>query len=454
MKTRVIVGGGLAGIAAAESAARRGERVTLLEWRHALGGRAASFRDTSAESEAWFDNGQHVVLGCCTETLALLKRLGLDDCFERRDGVLFADTSQRRWEFAATPLLPKWLQFVPAFFRTPFLSLGDRVRTALAVRKLGTMRVSDNSGTDTSFAEWASQQSLSAASLDSFWKPLLYSALSETLENVSLAAVSCVVRSGVFGGRDAMAMYVPNRSLREIFHTRVLGALERLGVDVWLGQRAIRIIPEESAISVETSEGLLTVDAAVLALPTAALWRLVDHSPLQPEMIAPWRLNRFEPGAITTLHLWFDQRIPPEGNDACALLGGVGQMLFVPPRPHDDGRSVLHTVVISAAHQLLSEDELASVGHPCLINNVLEQLRQTFAERFAESPTPQLQHARVTTVFDAVFAPKPYLFTLRPPQQTLVPNLTLAGDWTQTDFPATLESAVRSGIAAVHLASG
>lgn len=475
MKHIIVVGGGLAGMAAAEQAARNGARVTILEWRRVLGGRAAAYSiKLPAKNRVTVDNGQHIILGCCTESLALFERLGIKTCFTRRDGILFASpadfgkNSPRRWKFSASPLLPTKLQFAPAFFKNPFLSFGDRVQIALVARRLGGRRnlLKNSSPNDISFAAWAESQRLSKKSLAVFWQPFILSVLCETLENVSISAVQKVVRQGLFGGRDALAMYIPNQSLHEIFNNRAGDALRAQKVEIIFGERVESFNADENEVTLRARSGNeWNADAAIFAIPPSSLWGVMHNAQIAEEVMSGFGFDGFCDAAITTIHLWATRRILPAGEDVCALLGDFrndnfqddfnrgGQMVFVPPRDADNDAGILHTVVISAAHRLLNEEELASSGHEKLIARVIEQLRQTFpeafSETFADSASP-IRYAKVTTVLDAVQSPKVKNSHNILTSEEKIPRVAFAGDWRCDDFPNTFESAVRSGINAVE----
>lgn len=503
-RTVAVIGGGLAGIAAAEAARRRGEHVELFEWSRVLGGRLASMAEP--HTQQWIDNGQHVLFGCCRETLALNERLGLAGFFDRYDATLFAGTDGKRWELAPSSFLPSRWQLVPAFLKMPFLSFGDRVATGLLLRKLGKMRFVPRKGSTESstaqvtsvpvgnreprsqvFADWLKAEGASSAAVTKFWSPLVFSTLSDTVDKVCLSAVQKVVQDALLGGGAAWATYIPNRSLRSIYGDAAREALERLGVVVHLGKRVARLYWNNFAdaactepiaqdddteavasrvTALELADGTVrTFDRYILAIPSHRVWGFLENSELDSyaEML---ELERFEPGAITCVHLWCNRRILPDNRFHCAILGNPGQVLFCPdtrqrhaaqgeadqvaetPPPARNG--IYHVVVISASHRLLDDDEMISKGREQLVARVVEQLQATFPETFGhKTEAAQVEHWRVTTVFDAVFSPHPDVYSNRPVQETPLGNLALAGDWTQTDWPATMEGAVLSGQRAV-----
>lgn len=467
-KTLAVIGGGLAGIAAAESAIQYGWNVHLHEWSRVLGGRAASRYDS--KSKRWIDNGQHLLLGCCSELLALNQRLGLTDLFARSDSVSFASANGKKWDLNATPFLPRHWQLTPAFLKNPFLSFRDRLATGLLLRKLSSLLIrAENRKYTQVFAQkrlslknWLDQEQASESAIRQFWEPLIFSALSESLDKVCLFAAAKVVRDGFMSGRDAMSIHVPKCPLRDIYHHLTLDKLERLGVQFHFCSKIIRLNTESDQVHslIQEKGEELKYDGYILAIPPFRAWKLLEESDMA-DYAADLQLERFELGAITSVHLWFDRPLLPDRQCQIALLDGVGQWLFRPlhgkhmliptlsPNQHEPVQGHYHQVVISASHRLLSDGELTAKGYRELTARVLQQLRNIFPDRFSGSEGAQLLHSKVSTAFDAVFSPTPEIFRFRPAQQTPLSNLALAGDWTQTDWPATMEGAVRSGRAAV-----
>ncbi|MCL2304907.1 MAG: FAD-dependent oxidoreductase [Planctomycetaceae bacterium] len=497
--TLAVIGGGLAGIAAAESAVRRGWNVELFEWSRVLGGRVASQFDPKAR--CWIDNGQHVFLGCCTEQIALNQRLGVADLFDRYDTVSFATSENRRWTLSASAFLPPRWQLVPSFLKNPFLSFRDRLATGLLLRKLAKLH-RDFSKIDESalqkppffagddenaianrpgkpffskqetFGRWLRRENASEASIEHFWSPLIYSTLSDTVDGVCLFAAVKVIVQAFMSGRDAMALYVPKCPLREIYNLEAQRKLSQLGVNIQLMSRVERLICEpvkNSASPISDSghhafakiQSLVLADGTerrfdsfILAIPAYRIWKLLESSQLKP-LADSFGVDRYELGSITAVHLWFDQPILPKSQRQIAILGEPGQWIFhgqhaLSDQLRENQRGYYHQVIISASHRLLSEEELTSRGKQVLIERVLEQLRTIFPETCSGKNGAVLLHAKTTTVFDAVFSPTPEVYRFRPPQNTAIVNLAIAGDWTQTNWPATMEGAIRSGLSAVE----
>ena len=439
-KTLGIIGGGLAGIAAAEAAVARGCRVKLFERSGVLGGRIASLFEPTQKQ--WIDTGQHVFLGCCTELHALHKRLGLDLFFERFDAIPFATLKQQHWALSASPFLPKRWQLLPSFLAMPMLPFMERLKTGMLLKKFDKETLPD-----VTMAEWFKRHHISPNALEAFWLPLVLSTLGEMPDYISAKAVQKIIRDGFLTGREGMSVYLPTAPLRTIYHDTASAALTERGASLHFFKRLLRLHWERSdtgdlptITALEFSDGTVEqFDRTILAIPAFQLWKVLEASDLTccAEQLG---LERFEPGAITTVHLWLNQPVLQPGKRYCALSGGIGQFLCVPNETEN-----YCTVVISAAHRLLPEKEMMMSGCKDLAERIVEQLRMSFG-----IPALQLRHCRTTTSFDAVFLPKPEVYAKRPEAQGLFANGAIAGDWTQTGFPATMEGTVRSGLTAVE----
>ena len=437
-QTLAIIGGGFAGIAAAEAAVAQGHRVDLFERSGVLGGRCASLFEPTQKQ--WIDTGQHLILGCCSEILALNRRLGLAPFFERSDTIPFATLKQQHWSLTASPFLLKRWQLLPSFLTMPLLPMMERLKTGHLLKKLGSETLPD-----ITIAEWFKRHHVSQNALDAFWLPLILSSVSEMPDYVAAKAVQKVLQEGFLAGREAMSIHLPTVPLRAIYHDAASKTLAERGVSFHFFKCLRRLhwnknnaddLPTITAL--EFSDGTLEqFDHSILAIPAFRLWKVLEASDLA-SYAERLGLERFEPGAITTVHIWLDRPVLKTGRRYCALSGGIGQFLCAPHNVEN-----YYTVVISAAHRLLSETEMTGNGSEGLANRILEQLRTTF-----NIPALQLRHSRTVTCFDAVFSPRPTVYVQRPESQGLFTNGAIAGDWTQTGFPATMEGAVRSGLIA------
>ena len=427
----IIVGGGLAGLAAAVALVEAGEAVELFEARRRLGGRASSWLDP--ESGEMIDFCQHVGMACCTNFADFCRRTGLSGSFRRASVLHFFGPDGRRYDLCATPGLPAPLHLLPSLLRMGYLSLGERLSAIAAVGKLARMR----DGLDAiSVGHWLHEQKQSPAAVQRFWAPVLLSALGETLDKASLKYARKVFVDGFLANRDAFQVDIPQVPLSELFGERVPAWLRERGATVQTGL-AVRSIRRTGSDSYELDLGDgVTRDAArvVVALP----WRRAADvlAPLADVWPAVRQWRTIDGSPISGVHLWFDR--PLTDLPHAVLVGTLAQWLFRPELSGSQtggGEHYYYQVVVSASYDLESLDKQAAV----------EQIVGELKQAFPKAGDVRLLRHRVVTEREAVFSVRPGLDALRPLQKSSLPGLAIAGDWTATGWPGTLESAVRSG---------
>lgn len=427
-----VVGGGLAGLAAAVALSSAGFAVELFEARRQLGGRAASFRDPA--SSELVDQCQHVAMGCCTNFADFCRRTQIDGLFTHHRTLNFVGPDLRTVPFRAARWLPAPLHLGPAFWRLRYLTLSERLSIARALWKLARARIAaDDSET---IEDWLRAHGQSERTISLFWSVVLTSALGEDPQRSSVAAARKVIVDGFLAARSAYVVQVPRVPLGTLYD-RIAAWCEQYRIRL-RPQTAVRQIDQSSSFVVESHEGTIERFAAVvLAVP----WNKVRDL-LAPRLAAKLpsldRLDRFEASPITGVHLWFDRPIATVTH--AALVGRLGQWIFERSNPEPGAPQHYYQVVISASRNLVprSKDEIA------------EEICRELAAIWPAAAEARLLRVRVVTEQAAVFSPRPGLERLRPPQDTNVAGLALAGDWTATGWPATMESAVRSGYLAAE----
>ncbi|MCA9080173.1 MAG: hydroxysqualene dehydroxylase HpnE [Planctomycetaceae bacterium] len=438
----IIVGGGLAGMAAAKTLSQCGRAVTLLESRQQLGGRASSFVDH--ETGTTIDNCQHVAMGCCRRFLAFCRETGIADEFQREQSLTFLAPGHRPSRFAAS-WLPAPLHLASAFARLPYLSCGEKLRFAVGVRSLWASDPAVLRGQ--SFRDWLTARRQSESLQRKVWEVLLISALSESLDRIDAAYARQVLVDGFLTSRDGWQVYRPLKSLGELWTQRVGTWLREQGVDIRLGQGVSQIERgDDGGFRVRLRDDTTWIaESVILAVP----WHRVEDL-LAPELSGAVNLKdlgRMEAAPITSVHLWVDRRLMPQ--EHLVLVDQLSQWLFLQPEQRvahvepipmaslkTEEESLWHyQVVISASRMLkgITRDE------------VIAQVWQELQSLLPDAAQVELRHARVVTEHRAVFSPTPGIDELRPSQRTAIPALYLAGDWTQTDWPATMEGAIISG---------
>lgn len=428
-----IVGGGLAGLATAAGLAAQTLHVELFEARRRLGGRAASFDDVP--SGRAIDHGQHVAMGACTALADLLRRAGLADALRRFRRIDFIGPDGQHHALAAVPGLPGPFHLLAGLLRMRLVPLSARWHIAQTVWRWAR-QCESLAGSGQTAAAWLAQQRETPQTIERFWAPLLTSALGETLDRVAAHAGAFVCRHGLLASRWAHELFVFAQPLAEVFDRRLGQWLEAKGVVLrrWTRVSGIEGAQGRATAVVLADGSRLAFDFVVLAVPWWQAPRLLRGG-LQAMLPQLEAASRLPAAPITAVHLWFDRPITSLAH--AALVGRTSQWLFCPAPSNQQGEHYCQ-VVISASHGL------RGVCHDSLVEHVCGELRQTFPQAQAA----RLVRSRVLTEPHAVFALHPGAQELRPPHETAVPNLVLAGDWTATGWPSTMESAVRSGVTA------
>jgi squalene-associated FAD-dependent desaturase len=432
----IVVGGGLAGLAAAVALSTAGCHVELLEARSYLGGRAASFRD--AASGELIDHCQHVGMGCCTNLADFCRRTGVADCL-RHDSVLhFIGPDGRQYDFRPTPWLPAPLHLAPAFWGLKYLSIWERMAIGRALWKLMRLRPGRDLESRT-IGDWLAEQRQPSGAIERFWGVILISALGESLQRASLLAARKVIVDGFLAAADASTIDVPRVPLGMLYGQRMESWMARHGVTLRLNSPVRQILRPSGELVVRRDTGDTRPDFVVVAVPWSKLRDLIEPE-LRGQLAALNAVDEIESSPITGVHLWFDR--PIMSLPHAVLIDRLGQWVFHRSDEANSSYAVGHyyQVVISASRNLAGRDRQQIVDAVC----------GELAEIWPAARGAKLLQARVVTDQDAVFSVRPGLDDRRPPQQTPIHGLLLAGDWTSTSWPATMESAVRSGYLAAE----
>jgi len=433
-----VVGGGLAGLSAAAAAAEHGCRVELFEQAAHLGGRASSFRDP--HSGQLVDTCQHLAMGCCTNFLDFCRRLGLAKCFQRCGTLHFFGPDGVRSDFTAAGWLPAPLHLLPALLRQRHLALGERWQALLALARLARPRPAESQPEET-IGQWLRRRGQSPRVIARFWAPIIQSALGETPERASLSAARKAFVVGLLASREAYPLWLPRLPLEELIDRRMGAWLADRGVTIHRGTPVRHVEGDGRAVAgVTLADGTRReFDCVIAAVPWGGIADLLSGA-VRAALPGLSAVEGIRPGAITAVHLWFDG--PLGAVPHAVLVDRTSQWVFADPpgdksRPDGDGGAAGHhyQVVVSASHALADRDP----------DRILDRVRGDLEAVWPDTRRLQLLHQRVITQPAAVFSVAPGLDQLRPPQKTPLANLFLAGDWTATGWPATMEGAVRSG---------
>lgn len=422
-KSVAIVGGGLAGLAAAVALGSAEQHITLFEARPFLGGRATSYQlNTPDESNAVIDNCQHVLLRCCTNLINFYERLGVRDRIEFYREFYWIEPGGRI-SVMRRGMLPAPLHFTDSFARLRFLSTSDKFSVAS-----GLLSVKYEYGKRTdldriTMLDWLREKKQTPRAVERFWSQILVSAINEELDRMAAVHGLQVFYLGFLSRPDSYEMGVPAVPLTELYSE-----------NAWSNFPCVKLMHRTSVQQVCIEDGRVvgvivngkcaTADAYVLAVPFERLTALVPGLPID--------VSAFSHSPIIGIHLWFDR--PVTDLPHATLLDRTIQWMF---NKHE-GRYI--QLVVSASRSLTETPR----------GEVIELALKELKEFFPQVQTATLERAHVVKEVRATFSATPGLESKRALTTTPIPNLFLAGDWTRSGWPATMEGAVRSGYLAAE----
>lgn len=431
----IVIGGGFAGIAAATELARHGKSVFLLEARPYLGGRARSFADK--ETGEVIDNGQHLLMGCYTHTLALLQTLGTRELLsaQPRMRVDFVDADGSRHPFD-TSRLPGKAGTALGLVLLSGLSVAEKlqaVRFALLVE-----RNLVQPGTAT-VEEFLHRYRQSPRAIERFWEPIVLATLNAHPREASAFLLAEVLRRAFFADARSSQLLFPAAGLSELLAPFPQWLQAHGGAIYHLTAEAL-LTEGNRVVGITTETGELYADTIISCVPARALSRLLAEAPL------PIEVPEMQYSPIVSVYLWFDKAFLQER--FFALLGTTIQWIFnrrllctAPDtiRSRYPGHIAL---TISAADAIVNESA------ETIVQKCMAELHRAFpASREATLLSSQVIKEKMATI-----RATPDINSKRPDATTSLDNLFLAGDWTNTSLPATIEGACQSGVMAARQA--
>ena len=456
----IVLGGGLAGISTACHLLERGFRVTLVEKRPFLGGRTFSFHHHPQEEKHpsfQVDNGQHVFLGCCTSYIDLLKKLGSypQAYLQPQLNVEIRQAGEpgkpsKSSTLSSVPFLPAPLHILPSFLRYSHLGIGDRLRVLYGLLWVRLTRRSHPALEAQSFHQWLKAHGQSENAISRFWDIIIVATLNDDSRNVSASMALMVYQEGVLKSRNSANIGFSRVGLSDLMGSPARELIRTAGGSILSGRKVSQLIVGDTpggsgkmVAGVELADGeTLHGDIYVSALPFGDLGSILPSDLADSPFFRGTRELATAP--IVNVHIWYDRQVmDAKGEPFVAFLDSPLQWVFdktgMQGADPSDPEGQYLCVSISGAWDYMDmpKGDIRRI--------VLAEMEAAF---------PKAAQAQVRDVLviksPATFRCTPGSAALRPPTVTPIGNLFLAGDWTDTGWPSTMEGAVRSGAAAAE----
>jgi squalene-associated FAD-dependent desaturase len=435
----IIIGGGCAGFSAATALADRGAHVLLVEARPGLGGRATAFRDP--ETGERVDNGQHILMGCYTDTLRFLDRIGAADRIRWQSGLKVAMIDRRGHESVlALPSLPSPLHFLAGVLAWDALTWRERFSVLKAGSAFNPATAGHLNGASTeTVRQWLSRIGQAPRLCELFWEPLALAALNQSIDQAEASAFIRVLER-VFGPDPAAAaLVIPAVPLDAMYVEPSLDFLSQRGGDVRVNAPARIVVDGDRVRGVRVRDEVIEAPIVISTVPWFAFSSLFDDLPRQLHDTAA-NAAALASLPIVTVNLWFDA--PVMRDQLIGLPGRHFQWVF--DRRAIVGGDASHLSLISSG-----AEALVAQSNDALVTTALREVREALpAARSAGLRKGLAVREKRSTFSLAPNAPP------RPSMHTAIDGLLLAGDWIETGLPATIESAVISGHRAARAAEG
>jgi squalene-associated FAD-dependent desaturase len=437
-KTVAVIGGGVAGLSAACGLAESGFRVTLVERRGYLGGRASSYLHPGVNEV--IDNCQHVLFGCCTNLIGFYRRIGVLSKIHWTREMTMIEPGGRRSRLGPSKLpMPAPLHGALSFLSADAFRVADKIALARAFSAMA--RLDARHDANESLGNWLRRHKQTEGALNRFWRLVIASALNADIENIAVSYASKVIRELFMNSAEAGAMGMSTVPLSELYAGAEKFLIDR-GSSVLYNTNVESLSRDEATgkWTIATRTGALSSDYVVLALPFEAMGKLLPNLP--PAEAADGlakQVAQHQHWPICSVHLWFDRNITDL--DHAVLLDREIHWMY------NKGRLQPWRKVEGSYVELVqsASREFAALPREQAIEQALSEL----AEFFPQVKTAKLEKAALIKEVRATFGVPPGIDAARPSAQSPWANVFLAGDWIQTGWPSTMESAARSG----HLAA-
>lgn len=430
----VIIGAGMAGLAAASALSRSNASVALIDRKPFVGGRAYSYLHPAIDEVV---DSQHVLVGCCTNLRHLCETAGIADRIRWYDTYTFLEPGGRRSTLTPTAL-PSPGHSSLSFLQAPMLSLADKA--AIARGLLPFLHGYPDSDRE-SVAQWLKRTRQPERAIRHFWEPIIIGALNDTFDRCSMKYAGQVFHETFLKSAEGGRLGIPTLPLSDFYHA-VADDAQHHGTHMHLKTGVRSLVQKGPTWHVTLENGSILQTRCVITSLSFEHLQSVLSADLLAQLL-PRGTAPFQHSPITTIHLWYDRQITDL--DHAVLLDTGIQWLFHKSRirkwPSERGSYL--ELTISASHAQLKQSR----------EQILSTALRELTSFFPEAQRATLRKSGVLKEAKATFSVTPGLDTARPAQRTSLPGLYLAGDWTQTGWPSTMEGAVRSGYLAAEAVS-
>ena len=441
--TAIVLGGGLSGISCAVQLNQMGYHVSLVESRKFLGGRSFSFNYQSP-SEI-IDNGQHVVLGCCTYFFEFLDTIEASQYWESGDilNISMRDTCGNKWSLRET----KWLfpiHLLPSLLNFPFLSYVERIGIIFAL-VMAKIKRENHAMQNESFHDWLKKCRQSDRVIKRFWSVIVKPVFNDGLDNISASMGVMFIKVALLGKRGSSNVFYPIVGLSNCIGKPSEDYLASVGCDLYLGNSVDSILRNDDRVSgIRLSNGrVLNSDIVVSALPYPSLLRVLGNSAIDLEHVSG-DISKLRSSGIINVYLWYKRPLMEE--KFCMVVGSPIESIFnrtdIISSNYNAGEMIASdSRYYCAALSIGNAQDYMKWNHEEIVVFFTQELVRIFADPDLIMPV----HSKIIKQHEATIRCQPGSTEYRSDCMTSLDNFFIAGDWTRTGWPSTMEGAVRSG---------
>ncbi len=436
----MVLGGGLAGISTTRHLLKHGYKVTLIEKRPYLGGKAFSFQDPETKDEV--DNGQHIFMGCCTQYLDLLKTIGTyNKAFLQSKLEIEIELYGQRSHLSSTPFLGP-LHMLPSLIKYKHMNLSDKLLTvyAMILAKFTNRSKNIKSLDNQTFYQWLKKRHQTERAIKNLWNLIILPTLNDDVKQVSANMGLMVIQEGFLKKYKDATIGYSTVGLNSLTGEPAKQYIQNNGGCLLMGKSAKSILMTDERINaIKLSDNsLITADAYVSALPFNELLKLL---PVQLSKIPFFsKTNKLNSSPILGIHIWYDR--PVMEGELMTFIDSPIQWVFNKTiiQNHNLYSSQYICISVSGAWEYINESK----------ETLLDIFSTEMRRLFPKAQTANIEKFLVVKQPEATLRCNLGVTKLRPSQKTPIPNMFLAGEWTDTGWPSTMESAVRSGTLAAN----